>query len=603
MIDRKALLDDCKDLMRQLEADLIARSHGTQALPEAVETLQEEYRKAKDAKRTAQNFEDWRTDYATQQAAAWVLSAVFVRFLEDNELIDPPQLAGPGERLKHARDQHELYFRAHPTETDREYLLNVFQEVGKLPGGREIFGKYNPVFEMPHWLSGDAAGEILTFFQRIDADTGDLVHDFTDPKWDTRFLGDLYQDLSEAARKKYALLQTPEFVEEFILDRTLEPALDEFGLDAPPVKNNQGEDITDPGFRMVDPACGSGHFLLGAFRRILDRWQRKEPRTNVRELVQRTLNSVNGVDVNPYAIAIARFRLLIAALQACAISQLKNSPAFHFSLTTGDSLLHGAPGAEQQLLSFDPLAHHYQTENINELRQILRPGTFHAVVANPPYITVKDKLLNQAYRERYEVCYRQYSLAVPFMERIFGLGIDGRHSDFRSSGGYTGQITANSFMKREFGKRLIEHFFAKNKLTTVVDSSGAFIPGHGTPTVLIFGNNDAPMSTKVRTVMGIRGEPSTPEDPAKGHVWQDICSAVENLDADGAYVSVAELDRDVFQQHPWSLGGGGASELLNEIQSRAYKTLNDESEEIGFSIVTREDEAYHVALNVPADKA
>ena len=81
-----------------------------------------------------------------------------------------------------------------------------------------------------NWLSGDAAGELLRFFRRIDADSGALVHDFTDPDWDTRFLGDLYQDLSEAARKKYALLQTPEFVEEFILDRTLEPALDEFGL-------------------------------------------------------------------------------------------------------------------------------------------------------------------------------------------------------------------------------------------------------------------------------------------------------------------------------------------------------------------------------------
>ena len=56
-----------------------------------------------------------------------------------------------------------------------------------------------------------------------------LVHDFTDPRWTRRFLGDLYQDLSEAARKKYALLQTPVFVEEFILDRTLEPAIETFG--------------------------------------------------------------------------------------------------------------------------------------------------------------------------------------------------------------------------------------------------------------------------------------------------------------------------------------------------------------------------------------
>jgi hypothetical protein len=143
--------------------------------------------------------------------------------------------------LQLARDEHEIYFRAHPRQTDREYLLAIFDELAKLPGG-EVFQHQLSVLSLPttdhcqlttdhcrNWLSGDAAGELLRFFQKINADTGDLIHDFTDPEWDTRFLGDLYQDLSEAARKKYALLQTPEFVEEFILDRTLEPALDEFG--------------------------------------------------------------------------------------------------------------------------------------------------------------------------------------------------------------------------------------------------------------------------------------------------------------------------------------------------------------------------------------
>ncbi|MCA1676052.1 MAG: hypothetical protein LC799_29055, partial [Actinobacteria bacterium] len=73
--------------------------------------------------------------------------------------------------------------------------------------------------------------------------------------WDTRFLGDLYQDLSETARDRFALLQTPEFVEEFILDLTLTPATEEFGLD---------------GLRVIDPTCGSGHFLLGVFHRLVD---------------------------------------------------------------------------------------------------------------------------------------------------------------------------------------------------------------------------------------------------------------------------------------------------------------------------------------------
>ena len=45
---------------------------------------------------------------------------------------------------------------------------------------------------------------------------------------------------------------------------------------------------------------------------------------------------------------------------------------------------------------------------------------------------------------------------------------------------------SNSFMKREFGKKLIEDFFAqKVDLTYVIDTSGAYIPGHGTPTVIL----------------------------------------------------------------------------------------------------------------------
>ena len=101
----------------------------------------------------------------------------------------------------------------------------------------------------------------------------------------------------------------------------------------------------------------------------------------------------------------------------------------------------------------------------------------------------------------------QYSLAVPFLERIVSLAVDG---------GFTGQITANSFMKREFGKKLIEEFFPRVDLTHVIDTSGAYIPGHGTPTVILFARNRRPVASTLRTVMGIRGEPSTPDDPARG---------------------------------------------------------------------------------------
>ena len=595
MINRQTLLSDLQKLLQRLEADLLERSQSAE-VPEVGQSLRAEYDRARTAERTAQNYEDWRTDAITQAAAAWVLSCVFVRFLEDNRLIDPPKMAGPAERLERSRDEHELYFRSHPTQTDREYLLAVFDQLGKLPGTKDVFGEHNPIRELPNWLSGDAAGELLRFFQKIDANAGTLVHDFTDPNWDTRFLGDLYQDLSEAARKKYALLQTPEFVEEFILDRTLDPALDEFGLDAPPVLDSSGNPITAAGFRMIDPACGSGHFLLGAFPRILERWQRKEPGTNVRELVQRALDSVCGVDVNPYAIAIARFRLLLAGMRACGIEQLeKNVPGFRMNLVCGDSLLHAPLSSGQQVFDFDltdgdtECEHAYQSEDLPVLKRMLRGGRYHAVVANPPYIVPRDKQLNDRYRKRFASCYRQYSLAVPFLERIFRLAV---------SSGYTGQITANSFMKREFGKKLIEAFFPTMDLTYVIDTAGAYIPGHGTPTVILFGRNRPPIANTLRTVMGIRGEPATPNVPAQGLVWSAITAQVDHPGSHGEFVSVGDADRELFHKHPWSIGGGGAAELKVALDEGAPSTLGEQCDAISSICLTREDEAYLVPLPV-----
>lgn len=590
MINRQALLADLQKFLQRIEADLLERSESTE-VPEVPAVLHAEYEKAAKAERTAQNYEDWRTDTITQAAAAWVLSCVFVRFLEDNSLIDPPKIAGPGDRLARARDEHELYFRSHPQHTDREYLLSIFAELAKTPGTKDIFGEHNAINDLPNWLSGDAAGELLNFFQKIDASTGELAHDFTDPNWDTRFLGDLYQDLSEAARKKFALLQTPDFVEEFILDRTLNPAIDEFGL-VP--RQSLDESQAPTCFKMIDPACGSGHFLLGAFPRLLARWQSKEPETNIRELTQRALDSINGVDINPFAVAIAKFRLLLAAIKACGITKLgKGVPGFRINVACGDSLLHGEnkTSTGQGLMEFadgatdqEHYSHAYPGEDLKDVRALLKTGIYHCVVANPPYIVPRDRKLNDWYRKRYPtVCHMKYSLAVPFMKQIFQLAIHG---------GFTGQITANSFMKREFGKKLIESFFPTVDLTHVIDTSGAYIPGHGTPTTILFGRNREYVSSSIRTVLGIRGEPGTPDDPALGFVWSSIQRLIDREGEQDQFVSSCDSQRALFLKHPWSIGGGGASELKELIEETSNDALAQFVDAIGPMAITALDEVF-----------
>jgi len=575
MIQRERLLADLKPLVSRLEDDL-RRRLGEQ--PDLDAPLHAEFRAASDAQRTGGSYDAWRDELLTQVAAAWVLGSVFVRFLEDNGLVDEPRISGPGERRAGALDRHLLYFRERPAETDREYLLAVFAEVAALPGAEDVFDRrHNPLWRLAP--SGDGAREILELWQRRDAATGELVHDFTDPAWDTRFLGDLYQDLSETARKRYALLQTPEFVESFLLDRTLEPALDEFGLAAT---------------HLLDPTCGSGHFLLGAFARLLDRWLGAAPEVNVRALTQRALDAVAGVDVNPFAVAIARFRLLVAALRASDVARLASAPGFRMHVACGDSLLHGPRfgairGTQIGLApDDDPLRFVYETEDRDALREILG-RRYAAVVGNPPYITVKDAVLNQAYRDRYGSCSGKYSLSVPFFERFFELA---------QAGGFVGQITANSFMKREFGKKLVTDFVPALDLTHVIDTSGAYIPGHGTPTVILIGRNRPPVKTTVRSVLGIRGEPETPDDPAQGKVWSSILRGVGRTEYEDELISVDEKPRKLYGQHPWTLTGGGAVELKARIEAKADTVLGQIADSIGITSFTLEDDLFILPVAV-----
>lgn len=444
-VDRAGLLKDLKKQVSALEDDLRERS---ESVEEFRTRLEAEYKRAREGKRTAATYGAWRDERVTQAAAAWVLGCVFVRFCEDNGLIEWPFLAGPGGRLRDAEERHEAFFREKPHLNNRDWLIEAFQHL--IDANETAAGlfdrRHNPLWELTP--SYEAASELLAFWRRRGAD-GEILYDFTDGEWDTRFLGDLYQDLSEHARKTYALLQTPEFVEEFILDLTLEPAIQEFGL------NPEG------GLRTIDPACGSGHFLLGIFARLVEKWRAAEPGTDEWVIVRRALNSVHGCDKNPFAASIARFRLLVAAMQAAGTARLSEAPTFPINVAVGDSLLHGrgATGIQTDLDTLfadeeDGETFQYATEDVGEFAErvdLLGRGSYHVVVGNPPYITVKDKQENENYRRAFDACVGTFALSVPFAQRIFELAIRGSGS--QRTAGITGQITANSSCVKISGNR------------------------------------------------------------------------------------------------------------------------------------------------------
>lgn len=566
MIDKEALRKDLQAQLRKLEKDLVAQISEVDGLHDK---LKAEYDRAFHLKRTAATWTEWRDERATQAAVAWVLGTVFVRFCEDNGLLDDAcYLAGPSpDRAILAEESQDDFFRRHPKLTDRDWLLAGFDEIRRSQAGKLLFDEeHNPAYQIP--VSHDAAKALIAFWRRR-ADDGTLVHDFTDEEWGTRFLGDLYQHLSESARKTYALLQTPDFVEEFILDLTLTPAIDEFGHDV---------------VKVIDPTCGSGHFLLETFRRLCEAWRAEDPEKDPQEMVRAALLAVHGVDINPFAVAIARFRLLVAALRAAGFTTLRQTRGYDFPLqiAIGDSLIR-----RRQLTLYEDVDEFanfkYAVEDLDNYPKMLSEGQYHVVVGNPPYVTPKDKKLSEKYRDMYpDVCFGTYALSVPFAERFFALGK--REAPDGRGAGYIGQITANSFMKREFGEALIKKFFARwADLTHVIDSSGAYIPGHGTPTVILVGRSrQTRRASAVRTVRSIRGEPSVPAPDQVGHVWTAITRQINEPGSVSEWVSVGNLDRKrYFERFPWILQDGGL-EMLEALESKSKGRLSKHVTRIGF---------------------
>jgi hypothetical protein len=145
----------------------------------------------------------------------------------------------------------------------------------------------------------------------------------------TRWIGDAYEASQRAKGERgtvkiAALVQTPGFVGAFLLDRTLDPAIEEFGL----------EEI-----RIIDPACGTGHLLCQAFDRLWPLWEDRHPGLSPMVRAQRVLDAIHGVDLDRMCVALARFRLGLSASNAAGIKFLETAPQWRIHVVWGDSLL------------------------------------------------------------------------------------------------------------------------------------------------------------------------------------------------------------------------------------------------------------------------
>lgn len=117
-------------------------------------------------------------------------------------------------------------------------------------------------------------------------------------------------------RKTSGSYYTPDSLVETLLDSALDPVLDKAETNAETPEDKVAA-ILD--LKVIDPACGSGHFLLGAARRMADRVAKlrnedagkEETQAALRDVVSRC---IHGVDRNPMAVELAKVALWIESV-------------------------------------------------------------------------------------------------------------------------------------------------------------------------------------------------------------------------------------------------------------------------------------------------
>ena len=161
------------------------------------------------------------------------------------------------------------------------------------------------------------------------------------PRYDPEQPAYTLESLPGNDRKETGSYYTPTALVECLLDSALDPLLDQASA-GPTVTERVGAllDIT-----VCDPACGSGHFLVAAARRIAKRVAAEEtgdpepPESVIRGALRRVAaRCIYGVDVNPMAAELAKVSLWLEALEPG-----KPLSVLDQNIRTGNSLLGVTP--------------------------------------------------------------------------------------------------------------------------------------------------------------------------------------------------------------------------------------------------------------------
>lgn len=315
-------------------------------------------------------------------------------------------------------------------------------------------------------------------------------------------------DVKKGKRKKDGIFYTPKYITKYIVENTinywLEDKRKELGEDKLPILTDEDynhkyknkassvklfsenykkridfwkrykEAIKN--IKILDPACGSGAFLITAFEFLLKQTNEIDKKlldlTGEQDLFSDTTryileNNIFGVDLNRESVEITKLSLwLKSANKNKTLTTLENN------IKCGNSLIKDKEIAKDFVFDWE-----------KEFPEVFKNGGFDIVIGNPPYVrqeTIKE--IKPYLEQNYKVYTGVADLYCYFYELGYNLLKDN---------GYLGFITSNKWFRAKYGEKLREFLLSNTEFYNIVDYNGTKVFEGATvdSNILIFKKN------------------------------------------------------------------------------------------------------------------
>ncbi|MEL7433434.1 MAG: N-6 DNA methylase [Chloroflexota bacterium] len=312
---------------------------------------------------------------------------IFVRTMEDRKIEEPRLLPLLRQKKKGAAVFPDLLtmFR----ELDKVYNSNLFAE-----HRLDLLDVHDPflIAEIVEGLYKGQKGFVQYDFAAISADVlGAVYEQYLGFK--AQYSGEEDTSDKNLKRKLQGIYYTPQYVVRYIVQQTLGRLLSE------------GRDVMS--LRVLDPACGSGAFLIEAFDVLRRAYTAQYPEMPIAEVTHNILTkNLYGVDLDDQAVEVTRLNLsLRGAMTKGLLPTLVN-------IKHGNSLIADDDIAGERL-GFDWAM---------RFPDVVEAGGFDAVIGNPPYGIVFDDKEKQYLEKEYPTFKRNNEKFVAFAEKAIQVG-------------------------------------------------------------------------------------------------------------------------------------------------------------------------------------